>query len=260
MNEIYYILIGILSGISSGLFGIGGGIIIVPSMLSLGLSSHHAIGISVFQMIFASIFGSYINYKKKKLNLKDGIMIGLGGLIGASFSGIFLKYISDITLTAIFLIISIIFFIKYAFGFKENKSNSKKSILLKNIILFLSGIFTGIFAISLGIGGGLLISPILAYFLGYDTKKAVPLSLFFIIFASISGIFSFINSNIINQEIIQKGLLVGIASMIGVFLGIKIIEKITISHHKIFLLTIYLLSILMTFFNLIKKLIHVFKL
>ena len=254
MNDLPYFLVGIISGISSGLFGIGGGIIIVPSMLSLNLSSHSAIGISVFQMIFASIFGSYLNYKKKNLNIKDGIFIGIGGLIGASFSGIFLKYISDITLTSIFLFVSIIFFIKYAFGLKENITNTKRSNILKNIILLTCGAFTGIFAISLGIGGGLLIAPILAYFLGYDSKKVVPLSLFFIIFASISGIFSFINSNIIDEQIIKKGFIVGIASIIGVFIGIKIMEKITISYHRIFLLSIYLLSILMTAYNLAKKL------
>lgn len=63
--DLSYALIGIVSGITSGLFGIGGGMIIVPFMLSLGMSSHHAVGISVIQMILASVFGSYINYKKR---------------------------------------------------------------------------------------------------------------------------------------------------------------------------------------------------
>lgn len=249
-----YLIIGIFSGMASGIFGIGGGMIIVPFMLSLGLSSHHAIAISVVQMIFASVFGSYLNYKKKNLILKDGLLIGLGGFIGAMFSGVLLTYFSDITLTSIFLCVSIIFFLKFAFNQKSNIKDVNHSKILKNLILIVCGIFTGIFAISLGIGGGLLITPILAYFLGYDTKKVVPLSLFFVIFASISGISSFVYNDIIDKEILQIGILVGISSMFGVFLGIKIMEKINLKYHRIALLSIYLLSTSMTIISLLKKL------
>ncbi|MBF7066982.1 sulfite exporter TauE/SafE family protein [Campylobacter volucris] len=249
-----YLIIGIFSGMASGIFGIGGGMIIVPFMLSLELSSHHAIAISVVQMIFASVFGSYLNYKKKNLILKDGLLIGLGGFIGAMFSGVLLTYFSDITLTSIFLCVSIVFFLKFAFNQKSNIKDVNHSKILKNLILIICGIFTGIFAISLGIGGGLLITPILAYFLGYDTKKVVPLSLFFVIFASISGISSFVYNDIIDKEILQIGILVGISSMFGVFLGIKIMEKINLKYHRIALLSIYLLSISMTMISLLKKL------
>lgn len=254
LTDLPYLLIGIVSGITSGLFGIGGGMVIVPSMLAFNESSHHAIGISVLQMIFAAVFGSYVNYKKKNLNLKDGLFIGLGGLLGASFSGMILKILNDTSLTAIFLCVSCIFFLKYAFGIKENVVQSQRSALQKNIILFIAGAFTGIFAISLGIGGGLLIAPILAYFLGYDSKKVVSLSLFFVIFASVSGVISLSNSGVIDNAVIHKGVIVGIASMIGVFIGIKIVEKMQISSHRKILLCIYALSILATAHSLLKKL------
>ncbi|WP_348518379.1 sulfite exporter TauE/SafE family protein [Campylobacter sp. CCS1377] len=252
--DLSYALIGIVSGITSGLFGIGGGMIIVPFMLSLGMSSHHAVGISVIQMILASVFGSYINYKKKNLNLKDGIVIGLGGLLGAGFSGFVLSYLSDVELTAIFLCVSFVFFLKYAFGVKNITHHTKRSVLAKNVILFIAGAFTGVFAISLGIGGGLLIAPILAYFLGYDSKKVVPISLFFVIFASISGMFSFVGSGVIDEEVIYKGILVGFASMVGVFIGIKIIENMKITSHYKILLCVYALSIVVTAFSLLRKL------
>lgn len=75
-SQLPYALIGIVSGITSGLFGIGGGMVIVPFALAFGISSHHAIAMSVVQMIFSSVFGSYLNYKKKNLNLKDGLFVG----------------------------------------------------------------------------------------------------------------------------------------------------------------------------------------
>jgi len=252
--DLAYFLVGIVSGIASGLFGIGGGMIIVPSMLSLGASSQHAIGISVLQMIFASIFGSYLNYKKKNLNFKDGLVIGLGGLLGAAFSGGLLKILSDIALTSIFLVVSCVFFLKYAFGIKENVVKTQRSDLSKNLILFVLGAFTGVFAISLGIGGGLLIAPILAHFLGYDSKKVVPISLFFVIPASIAGSISFVQSGVIDLWVVQSGVIVGLASMIGVFIGIKIIEKMQITSHRKILLCVYALSITLTAFSLLRKL------
>ncbi|MFG5141902.1 sulfite exporter TauE/SafE family protein, partial [Campylobacter lari] len=148
----------------------------------------------------------------------------------------------------------IVFFLKFAFNQKSTIGNINHSNILKNSILLICGIFTGIFAISLGIGGGLLITPILAYFLGYDTKKVVPLSLFFVIFASISGISSFVYNDIIDKEVLQNGSLVGLSSMLGVYLGIKIMEKINLKSHRIALLSIYTLSITMTIISLIKKL------
>lgn len=252
--ELTYAFIGIISGIAAGLFGIGGGMIIVPFALILGISSHEAIAMSVVQMIFASVFGSYINYKKKNLNLKDGLFVGLGGIIGASFSGVVVKLFSDITLTAIFLCVSIIFFLKYAFSVQNPISEEQKGEFFKKVILVCAGIFTGIFAISLGIGGGLLIAPILGYFLGYDSKKVTSLSLFFVIFASISGTISFVNEGVMNESVIKNGIVIGLGSMLGVFLGIKIVQNMKLSSHKKALLAIYMLSISLTGISLLRKL------
>ncbi|ANE36487.1 putative membrane protein, sulfite exporter TauE/SafE family [Campylobacter iguaniorum] len=252
--ELSYIFIGIVSGVASGLFGIGGGMIIVPFMLTIGFSSHHAIAISVFQMMFSSVFGSFINYKKKNLNLKDGVLVGIGGLFGASFSGVIVRMFSDVALTGAFLCLSIIFFLKYAFDVKNVVNQTQRNELQKRIILVGAGAVTGVFAISLGIGGGLLIAPILGYMLGFDSKKVVPISLFFVVFASFSGTISFISSGVINKDIINAGITVGISSMIGVIIGIKIIEKMQLKAHKKVLLSVYLLSIILTFIGLLRKL------
>ncbi len=252
-SQLPYALIGIVSGITSGLFGIGGGMVIVPFALAFGISSHHAIAMSVVQMIFSSVFGSYLNYKKKNLNLKDGLFVGFGGLIGASFSGIVVNLFSDITLTAVFLGVSIIFFLKYFFGVKNVVVQSQKSKLAKQLILVCAGAFTGVFAISLGIGGGLLIAPILGYFLGYDSKQVTRLALFFVIFASVSGSLSFYREGVIDESVIQNGVSVGLGSLLGVFIGIKIVEKMKLNSHRIALLCVYSFSIIMTAVGLARK-------
>ena len=252
--QIPYIAIGIIAGITSGLFGIGGGMIIVPFGLMLGISSHHAVALSVVQMIFSSIFGSYLNYKKHNLNLKDGLFVGFGGLLGASFSGIIVNLCSDILLTAIFLGVSILFFVKYFFSAKKSVIVAReRTTLQKRIILVGSGAIVGVFAISLGIGGGVQLAAILGFMLGYDSKQVARISLFYILFASIAGTFSFVREGVIDESVIHSGIMVGIGSLVGVYIGTKIMEKIKLNSHKIALLCVYAFSIIATTITLLRK-------
>jgi len=75
-------LLGIIVGLLSGFFGIGGGTIMVPMLLMLGYDIKVAIGISVVQMVFSSIYGSYLNHKKGTLDIAMISVIGLGGFAG----------------------------------------------------------------------------------------------------------------------------------------------------------------------------------
>ena len=61
IQEGVFALIGFVSGIAAGFFGIGGGVIIVPCLLFFGIGMEYAIGISIVQMIFSSVFGSVLN-------------------------------------------------------------------------------------------------------------------------------------------------------------------------------------------------------
>lgn len=254
--QLAFVGVGIIAGIASGLFGIGGGIIIVPFGLALGLSSHHAIAMSVVQMMFSSVFGSYLNYKKKNLNVKDGLFVGFGGLLGASFSGVIVNFLSDIALTAIFLGVSVLFFLKYFLGAKNVVVKREPSALAKKAILIGSGALVGVFAISLGIGGGLQLAAILGFALGYDSKQVTRIALFYVLFASISGSFSFFREGILDEKLIQNGVIVAIGSLIGVYIGTKIMEKIKLNSHRIALLCVYLFSITMTSANLLRKILQ----
>jgi len=76
-------LLGLFVGGLSGLFGIGGGTILVPLLLLLGFETKIAIGISVVQMVFSSMYGSYLNHKKGTLDTLMVTIIGVGGSCGA---------------------------------------------------------------------------------------------------------------------------------------------------------------------------------
>ena len=63
--------VGIFVGFLSGFFGIGGGTILVPILLALGFDMKSAVGISVTQMVFSSLFGSFLNLRKGVLKIVD---------------------------------------------------------------------------------------------------------------------------------------------------------------------------------------------
>ncbi|MCQ2923075.1 sulfite exporter TauE/SafE family protein [Helicobacter pylori] len=265
-------LVGLFTGITAGFFGIGGGEIVVPSAIFAHFSYSHAVGISLMQMLFSSVVGSIINYKKGLLDLREGSFAALGGLMGAILGSFILKIIDDKILMAVFVVVVCYTFIKYAFSnnkkpehFEEmhfalhanNKTPEKKrAIPLVSMdrthgVLMLAGFVTGIFSIPLGMGGGILMVPFLGYFLKYDSKKIVPLGLFFVVFASLSGVISLYNGKVLDDISVQAGVITGIGAFLGVGIGIKLIALANEKVHKILLLLIYALSILATLHKLI---------
>ncbi|GAA7810437.1 sulfite exporter TauE/SafE family protein [Helicobacter pylori] len=265
-------LVGLFTGITAGFFGIGGGEIVVPSAIFAHFSYSHAVGISLMQMLFSSVVGSIINYKKGLLDLKEGSFAALGGLMGAVLGSFILKIINDKILMAVFVVVVCYTFIKYAFSnnkkpehFEEmhfdlhanNKTPEKKRSLpfvsmdRTHGVLMLAGFVTGIFSIPLGMGGGILMVPFLGYFLKYDSKKIVPLGLFFVVFASLSGVISLYNGRVLDNISVQAGVITGIGAFLGVGIGIKLIALANEKVHKILLLLIYALSILATLHKLI---------
>ncbi len=265
-------LVGLFTGITAGFFGIGGGEIVVPSAIFVHFSYSHAVGISLMQMLFSSVAGSIINYKKGLLDLKEGSFAALGGLMGAILGSFILKIIDDKILMVVFVVVVCYTFIKYAFSsnktpehFEEmhfdlhanNKTPEKKRSLpfvsmdKTHGVLMLAGFITGIFSIPLGMGGGILMVPFLGYFLKYDSKKIVPLGLFFVVFASLSGVISLYNGKVLDDISVQAGVITGIGAFLGVGIGIKLIALANEKVHKVLLLLIYALSILATLHKLI---------
>ncbi|WP_300691439.1 MULTISPECIES: sulfite exporter TauE/SafE family protein [Helicobacter] len=231
-------IIGIFTGILAGFFGIGGGAIIVPLMILLGNDIKIAIGISIMQMIFSSVYGSYINYRQNNLEFKDSLYVGLGGLIGAAFSGIVVDRIPSNILEGFFTLFILYSLVKL---FKANAYGGESRLgngISAKLFLISCGCVVGVFAISLGIGGGMMLSPLLAYYLGYSSKKIIPLSLFFIIFSSVSGFTSLAMHGYADYK---QGIIVGIASLIGVRIGIWLLSIIDAKKHKYALLMMYCL-------------------
>lgn len=203
---------GIFSGFLAGFFGIGGGGFIVNLLVLWGYGVKYAIGLAVMQMVFGSIFGTYINYKRGVLKFGEGVYLGIGGLIGAGFSGLVVKYTPVLYLEILFAFILALGIVKILLkkgsGYREN--------LLPKWGLILIGAAIGIVGVSVGVGGGALITLIFFGILGYDIKKTVPMGLLFVIFSGVSGLASL---SIAGHVDYVNGLFLGLGSLVGVYFG-----------------------------------------
>ncbi len=185
--EIGILIVGILAGVMSGLFGIGGGIVMVPTLIAIfGMNMLDANATSLAAMLLpVGIFGVMNYYKAGYINLKDSLWIALG-LFGGSFFGAELAVTLDVNLlaklyAAYLLWIAVGYFdIPSYFSRNKNKkqNNDIKAKTHRAVWQFIFiGVLAGVIAGMFGKGGGLVIVPILIKFFDYDPKAASATSL-----------------------------------------------------------------------------------
>ncbi len=231
------IFLGASVGLLSGFFGIGGGTILVPLLLMLGYETKVAIGISVLQMVFSSIYGSYLNNKKGTLDIPMVVVIGIGGFIGALFSGLITSNFSDFTLEIIFLSFAVFALLRLFFKTKEHLEQKEAS----RLILFLIGLPLGAISMTIGVGGSIVLVPILVGFLHVPLKKAISAGLFFVIFSSVAGFISHATAGDIDYE---KGVIIGTASLVGVYIGVYLKDRVSNTLQRRLLVGFYILVVL----------------
>ena len=92
MSPLLYVLIGVLAGVSSGFFGIGGGVVMVPALVLLvGFTQHQAQGTALAAMVpCVTIFAALRYYQSGNVKLVMAAFIAagilLGGYVGATFA------------------------------------------------------------------------------------------------------------------------------------------------------------------------------
>jgi uncharacterized protein len=101
-----FLAIGLAAGVLSGLFGIGGGILVVPSLIFLAkFPTKLAIGTSLGAMLLpVGLLGAYAYYQQGNLNIKASMLIGLGLFLGAYVGARLAHQLSAPTLQRMFAV------------------------------------------------------------------------------------------------------------------------------------------------------------
>lgn len=118
INIFLYIIIGLIAGILSGLFGIGGGVVIVPALIYIcGFSQLKAQGTSLAILLPPVGLAAFlVYYKGGNVDIKAGIIICVMVFIGAMFGGKIAQQISPDSLRKAFALFMIAVSVKMFFG------------------------------------------------------------------------------------------------------------------------------------------------
>lgn len=104
METLGLIAVGVVAGVAAGMFGIGGGLIIVPALVLLyRLSQHAAVGTSLGAILLpVGALGAWVYWKNGNLNLRYSLLIAAGLLVGGFLGAKLVEPISDVTLRRMF--------------------------------------------------------------------------------------------------------------------------------------------------------------
>ncbi len=161
----FYALLGALAGLSSGILGLGGGVIIVPALLLSfswqGLSEHYtmhmAVATSLMTIIVTSLTSSYAHHRRGNVNWHLVKKLAPGLIIGSSLGAIMATMLASKLLQQLFALYIIFVGVKIWLP----NAIHQHSAFLKNSALISFGGVAGMISALVGIGGGTIIIPYL---------------------------------------------------------------------------------------------------
>jgi len=251
-------LLSAIVGILSGLFGVGGGFLMTPFLIFLGVPPAYAVANEANNILATSVSGSTTHYLKNTLDYKMGLLIVVGGSIGTALGIYTFSYfkgigkIDTVISLAYMYILAIIGSLMLVESLREI-DRAKRNIVVKKKLhvhywihglplrmrfpkskLYESiftpiiiGLLVGFIAAIMGIGGAFILVPAMIYIIKMPTKLVPGTSLFVTIFVSV--IVTFLHSfNYGSIDLLLVAMLV-VGSIIGVQIGQKLGEKINSS-------------------------------
>lgn len=241
MDDIFLVLIflvlGLLAGLAAGMLGIGGGIILVPSLfytlpfagIDSKILSYTVIGTSLFCGAFASFSSAVNHYKTNNVDIKRVLLFASGSMLAAFVMPMFVIQINPLILKFIFSLVLILILIKMLLEWNQKLSSLFE---ISDIFLPFFGILAGVLAAMTGIGGGVLFVPILTYFYAVNLKKSIGTSSAGIFLTMLSSAISYSMMQTGNSTGFQLGFInlfagipIAIGALAGAVLGVRIVLK-----------------------------------
>ncbi|MBW1851468.1 MAG: sulfite exporter TauE/SafE family protein [Deltaproteobacteria bacterium] len=106
-NILLMVVSGVLVGIGASFTGLGGGFLMIPLLLFLGHSSQKAVGTSFLAIVVISISALIAHNKLANVDYKLGILLGIGGILGAQIGARLVEHVSTANFKKIFSLILI---------------------------------------------------------------------------------------------------------------------------------------------------------
>ena len=270
INPVEILLLSAIVGVLSGLFGVGGGFLMTPFLIFMGVPPAYAVANEANNILATSVSGSTTHYLKNTLDYKMGFMIVIGGSIGTALGIYTFTYFKDIgkidtvislAYMYILAIIGTLMLVESLGEIDKAKKNVverkklhvhywihglpfrmrfPKSKLYESIFTpVIIGLLVGFIAAIMGIGGAFILVPAMIYLIKMPTKLVPGTSLFVTIFVSV--IVTFLHSFNYGSIDLMLVVLLVVGSIVGVQVGQKLGEQIDSSGLKALLAILLLI-------------------
>ena len=215
VNAFLLLGLGGIVGVLSGMFGVGGGFLMTPLLFFIGIPPAVAVATEANQIVASSFSGALAHLKRKTVDIKMGLILLIGGLLGAGIGLIIFNYLKSLgqvdllvklCYVAFLGIIGSLMFIESLRAILKTQSGSipkrvrrprtfaqqlpfkmrfrTSGLYISIIPPILVGLLVGVLSAIMGVGGGFIMVPAMIYILGMPTKVVVGTSLFQIIFVT----------------------------------------------------------------------------
>jgi uncharacterized membrane protein YfcA len=212
-----FLLLGMGAGVGflSGMFGVGGGFLMTPLLIFLGIPSAVAVATEANQIVAASVSGALAHWRRKNVDVKMGLVLLAGGLVGSVIGTQIFTWMKTLGQADLMIKICYVVFLGIIGGlmfiesaralFRQRAGGGPRRKLrqhywvhglpfkmrFKRSKLYISalpplavGCLVGILAAIMGVGGGFIMVPAMIYLLGMPTAVVVGTSLFQITFVT----------------------------------------------------------------------------
>ncbi|MFV0430827.1 MAG: sulfite exporter TauE/SafE family protein [Alphaproteobacteria bacterium] len=212
MNIFVLFGLGFGVGILSGLFGIGGGFLLTPLLIFLGVPAPVSVATQSNQISAQSLAGVIQHWRRKNVDIPMGIILLTGGLLGSSLGVIIFSALRnmgqiDLLISLLYIIflgmLGSLMLIEGINSLRKSKKQvgsrtyhhighrlplkmrfRKSGLYMSALLPLLVGFCVGLISALMGVGGGFILVPAMIYIIGMPTRVVVGTSLFQIIFTA----------------------------------------------------------------------------
>ncbi|CAI8441400.1 MAG: permease [SAR116 cluster bacterium MED-G04] len=215
MNVFTIIGLGGMVGLLSGIFGVGGGFLMTPLLIFLGVPAPVAVGTEANQIVASSVSGVLAHFRRGNVDIKMGLVLLAGGLFGSTIGVALFALLRELGQIDVVIKLSFIVFLgiigslmlfesirsilrarlpgarrgklhqhNWLHGLPFKMRFRKSKLYISALLPFLVGALVGVLSAIMGVGGGFIMVPAMIYLLGMPTAVVVGTSLFQIIFVT----------------------------------------------------------------------------
>jgi uncharacterized membrane protein YfcA len=272
-NVLLLLGLGGLVGFLSGLFGVGGGFLMTPLLIMVGIPPVVAAASDSNQIVAASTSATYAHYRMGNVDFKMGVLLLIGGVVGGTLGVQLIKvlrslgnadFVIKITYVIMLGVVGFYMFVESLQNLRKRTVGpeapvstkpslyvravralpwqmefDKSGVVLSPLLPLILGIFVGILAAIMGVGGGFIMVPVMVYLLRMPMHVVVGTSLFQILFTCVNVTIMQAATNRTVDMVLAILLLIG--STVGAQFGARLSQRFKGDQLKIILASLVLI-------------------